>query len=254
MNDFTLVVIFSFGILILICLYMGIKPYIENNTEVKFMTQDTSESWVLEAFEEAAMQLVANEFSIQSKPIVCKNGQYRADYQNAVHKRADEIYAYCTTRNLFSNDFCKFVQYRWKLVLRKHLHIVIYKYSLFYEEQMNQKLVNSNSSWLSLDDFFDKKSKQIGDCVGCYVLYNTTKHAYYVGQATRLYFRVNQHFTGHGNGDVYADYKYGDTFRIMLLSLSENGYSDLDKFEADLIKKYDAFNSGYNKTRGNYHT
>ena len=45
---------------------------------------------------------------------------------------------------------------------------------------------------------------------GVYLLYNHTKKIYYVRQSRSVYSRVNNHFTGHGNGDVYADYKYGD--------------------------------------------
>lgn len=45
------------------------------------------------------------------------------------------------------------------------------------------------------------------DFSGVYILYNHTKKKYYVGQAKKVFQRVNNHFTGHGNGDVYADYK-----------------------------------------------
>ena len=90
-----------------------------------------------------------------------------------------------------------------------------------------------------------------GDIVGVYIIHNQTKGMYYVGQAKRVFFRVNQHFTGHGNGDVYADYKYGDDFAIKIVKLSNSGYADLDRLEKDLIDRYDAFNSGYNKTSGN---
>lgn len=66
-----------------------------------------------------------------------------------------------------------------------------------------------------------------------------------------MIFRINQHFTGHGNGDVYADYKYGDQFKIRAIRLVDSGYSDLDKLERDLIEKYEAYQLGYNKTKGN---
>jgi excinuclease UvrABC nuclease subunit len=87
--------------------------------------------------------------------------------------------------------------------------------------------------------------------VGVYIIYNATKNKHYVGQAKRLFFRVNQHFTGHGNGDVYSDYKLGDKFTIVLLSLQDSGYYDLDKLEKDMIKKYHAYTEGYNRTAGN---
>ena len=86
---------------------------------------------------------------------------------------------------------------------------------------------------------------------GVYILYNKTKNKYYVGQATRILDRVNNHFTGKGNGDVYADYKYGDYFTIKMISLENSGFYSLNELERATISKYNAFSRGYNKTRGN---
>lgn len=105
--------------------------------------------------------------------------------------------------------------------------------------------------WMNVDDFWISKIRIDGDIVGVYIIYNKTKNMYYVGQATRLFFRVNQHFTGKGNGDVYADYKYGDSFFIKLIKLTESGYDDLNKLERDMIVKYHSYEKGYNKTLGN---
>lgn len=104
---------------------------------------------------------------------------------------------------------------------------------------------------ISFDDFKYLREKTNGDFVGVYILYNVDKEMYYVGQATRTFFRVNQHFTGKGNGDVYADYKYGDEFKILVIKLTESGYDDLDELEKDMIEKYHAYTNGYNKTKGN---
>ena len=90
-----------------------------------------------------------------------------------------------------------------------------------------------------------------GDFTGIYVLHNKTKGMYYVGQSVRVVGRVRQHLTGHGNGDVYADYKYGDKFEINLVSLRECGYDSLDALERDAIEAYGAYTKGYNRTRGN---
>ena len=86
---------------------------------------------------------------------------------------------------------------------------------------------------------------------GVYILYNKTKKMYYIGQAKSILNRVNAHFTGKGNGDVYADYKYGDTFTIKMIALSKSGFRSLNKLERHIIETYDAFAKGYNKTRGN---
>ena len=63
--------------------------------------------------------------------------------------------------------------------------------------------------------------------------------------------RVNNHFTGKRNGDVYADYKYEDEFKVNFIDLRNSGYSNLDTLEAFAIKKYNVYDNGYNKTRGN---
>lgn len=89
------------------------------------------------------------------------------------------------------------------------------------------------------------------DFAGVYILYNHTKKMHYVGQGKKVFQRVNSHFTGHGNGDVYADYKYGDKFTIKMIKLQNSGFRTLNELERNTIKTYNAYSKGYNKTRGN---
>lgn len=89
------------------------------------------------------------------------------------------------------------------------------------------------------------------DFMGCYVIHNLTKDIYYVGQAKHVTNRVYAHFTGRGNGDVYADYKYDNEFELLLVDIMDTEYRRLDDLERDLIGAFDAYNHGYNKTRGN---
>jgi len=86
---------------------------------------------------------------------------------------------------------------------------------------------------------------------GVYILHNKTKDLYYVGQGTKVLNRVYAHFTGRGNGDVYADYKYGDKFTIRTIALKNSGFSNLNDLERYCISYYNAYYKGYNKTRGN---
>lgn len=74
---------------------------------------------------------------------------------------------------------------------------------------------------------------------------------YYVGQGQQVLNRVNAHFTGKGNGDVYADYRYGDYFTIKMIALENSGFSTLNELERNTISTYNSFAAGYNKTRGN---
>ena len=82
-------------------------------------------------------------------------------------------------------------------------------------------------------------------------MFNKTKNMYYVGQGQNVFERVNRHFTGKGNGDVYADFKYGDKFTIRMIELKYSGFNDLNELERRTIEIYDAYSSGYNKTHGN---
>lgn len=86
---------------------------------------------------------------------------------------------------------------------------------------------------------------------GVYILHNKTKNMYYVGQGKSVLDRINNHFTGSGNGDVYADYKYGDEWTIKAIALNGSNYYSINELERITIDVYDSFENGYNKTRGN---
>lgn len=123
-----------------------------------------------------------------------------------------------------------------------------------WELKMHRIVEGSES--LSPEQFLEIRNSYKGhlqdfDFMGCYVIYNKTKKLYYVGQAKHVPNRVNAHFTGKGNGDVYADYKYGDGFEIHLIDVMTTEYRRLDDLERDLIKAYGAYKNGYNKTHGN---
>ena len=125
-----------------------------------------------------------------------------------------------------------------------------------FREQID--LLFSNSSEITPKELFDLRNKSLKNNTfsqlnidGVYILYNQTKNMYYIGQSIGLMNRVNNHFTGKGNGDVYADYKYGDKFTIKMLSLKNSGYSNLNDLERDTIQAYSLHSKLYNKTKGN---
>lgn len=134
-----------------------------------------------------------------------------------------------------------------------------------YIKEINQKItkLSNNEIELSVSDFLRMRNQTFGgqgspqyvkdkQFPGVYILFNKTKNMYYVGQAQYIFDRVNGHFTGKGNGDVYADYKYGDEFIIKMISLEKSEYSSLNELERHTIMTYNAFSKGYNKTRGNF--
>lgn len=120
-----------------------------------------------------------------------------------------------------------------------------------WELELIRSLAN-NTAEITPDQFFNIRNRHPkSDFTGVYILHNRTKEKYYVGQGKSVYKRVNAHFTGHGNGDVYADYKYGDHFTIKMVSLASSGINTLDELERKMIDAYNAYSNGYNKTRGN---
>ena len=141
---------------------------------------------------------------------------------------------------------------------------LLFHYKNRYIKEINQKItkLSNNEIELSVSDFLRMRNQTFGgqgspqyvknkQFPGVYILYNKTKNMYYVGQAQYIFDRVNAHFTGKGNGDVYADYKYGDEFTVKMISLEKSGYKSLNELERHTIMVYDAFSKGYNKTRGN---
>lgn len=117
----------------------------------------------------------------------------------------------------------------------------------------------NNSLEMTPQEFFEMRNHRRGrsfysltmNFAGVYILYNKTKNMYYVGQGQQVLNRVNAHFTGKGNGDVYADFKYGDEFSIKMIALEGSGFPTLNELERDAIMTYEAYGRGYNKTRGN---
>lgn len=139
---------------------------------------------------------------------------------------------------------------------------IIFSYIIYrYAKIQKIKDLASGSIEISVKEFFNLRKlkcfnkKNIymntSSFSGVYILLNKTKNMYYVGQGKNIYNRVNNHFTGKGNGDVYADYKYGDTFTIKLIDLSNSGFNNLNDLERETILAYKAYSRGYNKTRGN---
>lgn len=73
-----------------------------------------------------------------------------------------------------------------------------------------------------------KALTQQGEITGIYIVHNATKDLYYVGQSAKAIDRAAIQFLGRGNCDVYADYKYGDSFNVRIVPLSKSGYESLN--------------------------
>lgn len=85
-----------------------------------------------------------------------------------------------------------------------------------------------------------KALTQQGEITGIFIVHNATKDLYYVGQSTKVIDRAAIQFLGRGNCDVYADYKYGDSFNVRIIPLSESGYESLNELKRAAIQALEA--------------
>lgn len=142
--------------------------------------------------------------------------------------------------------------------------VIIVVYSVYKKQKINKQIdgLANNILEMTPEEFMKMRKTSFGgrgrpsyaltkNFAGVYILFNKTKNMYYVGQGKQVLNRVNAHFTGKGNGDVYADYKYGDIFTIKMIALENSGFQSLNDLERNTIRRYNAYSKGYNKTRGN---
>lgn len=221
------------------------------NRERAYLESPVSESDVIAAFQQAFTTRVTTEvdrsFVRRGKEKLTQKGAFRADYTRALRQREAEYIA----EGVSAANACSYLQTHFPQLTRRDLKKALDAYFSHVNNGSDKSYQADVANGISPQLFFQAAQQMQGDMVGVYIIYNQTKNMYYVGQAKRLFFRVKQHFTGRGNGDVYADYKYGDSFLIRLVTLRESGYDDLDRLERDLIAKYHAYSHGYNKTAGN---
>lgn len=140
--------------------------------------------------------------------------------------------------------------------------MIMWRYSQKRERKIEEKIrhLSNTAIELTTDEFIELRheakmdrrgSRDRLNFAGVYILHNKTKDRYYVGQGQKVANRVNAHFSGRGNGDVYADHKYGDVWTIRIIELNQSGFKTLNTLEREAIAYYDAYTHGYNKTRGN---
>lgn len=85
-----------------------------------------------------------------------------------------------------------------------------------------------------------KALTQQGEITGIFIVHNATKDLYYVGQSAKAIDRAAIQFLGRGNCDVYADYKYGDSFNVRIVPLSESVYESLNELKRAAIQALEA--------------
>lgn len=90
----------------------------------------------------------------------------------------------------------------------------------------------------SVEEFMSQRKAltQQGEITGIFIVHNASKDLYYVGQSTKAIDRAAIQFLGRGNCDVYADYKYGDSFSVRIIPLLGSGYESLNEFKRAAIQ------------------
>ena len=167
--------------------------------------------------------------------------------ERAIYKQLKIVTDYLEIDGVGTLSFLKFVAAR---VYNQNGQLEI---ALVQKEPVSQSIADfvNNYSEVCVKEFINARFG-VPDVTGVYVLFNrNARNKPYVGQGVRVANRVFNHFTGCGNGDVYADYKYGSQFAVKVIPLVDSGCLTLDELESLLIEYYDAYNRGYNKTRGN---
>lgn len=137
--------------------------------------------------------------------------------------------------------------------------IIYFTISLYVKNYLERKkheiylkeirLKIQNEELITIKEFYDSYNKNI-NIYGVYILYNKAKNKYYIGKSQNIVSRVKNHIEGRGNAHLFADLKYGDEFMISLVSYDSQKFTSLNQQERFYISVFDAFENGYNRTRG----
>lgn len=104
---------------------------------------------------------------------------------------------------------------------------------------------------IDIDDFlalydqriYDIRSKQEDikymkslDFKGVYCIKNNSKQKYYIGMGDKVFRKVERHFKGYGNQDIFSGYNKKNQFSVMFFRFEGSGYDSLTEYE-NCIKK-----------------
>ena len=79
------------------------------------------------------------------------------------------------------------------------------------------------------------------DFEGVYILRNATQNKCFVGKASKVFKKIERHFTGYGNEEIYSEWRKGNKFYINIIRLENSGYDNINYLERDIKEKYNAF-------------
>lgn len=79
------------------------------------------------------------------------------------------------------------------------------------------------------------------DFEGVYILRNSTQNKCFVGRASKVFKKIERHFTGYGNEEIYSEWRKGNKFYINIIRFENSGYDNINYLERDVKEKYNAF-------------
>lgn len=79
------------------------------------------------------------------------------------------------------------------------------------------------------------------DFEGVYILRNATQNKCFVGKASKVFKKIERHFTGYGNEEIYSEWRKGNKFFINIIRFENSGYDNINYLERDIKEKYYAF-------------
>lgn len=140
--------------------------------------------------------------------------------------------------------------------------------AVIYERRKKQKVQKAIREWatgkstITPKEFFKIRNAKIRrsfissgeEFMGVYVAANEDKGFCYVGQSQRVLQAVNSLFTGHGNMQVFTDYKKGDQFTIRTFAIENTRYDSLSQLKRAVMERsakvYRLYNVGIPKSSG----
>lgn len=83
------------------------------------------------------------------------------------------------------------------------------------------------------------------DFAGLYYIKNITKKKCYVGRADNVYKKVERHFKGHENQEIFNDFNENNIFVVCFIKYEKEAYGSFEEFIADKIEQLQPRLIGY---------
>jgi len=170
-----------------------------------------------------------------NKQLNAKNKLYNENHQKEIDLKNQKLLKVITQFNDEIREEIEELQNKYLLEEAKEIDVV----------------KTDDKGWTDLKTASDLSFNFLNSKIGVYVIWNKTKDKYYVGQSKNMGRRLNQHFkNGDVNNVIFAkDWYENDQFKFKCFECKTK--DELDSLEKKFIGMYNAFENGYNKTKGN---